>query len=285
MTVAATDSSGLAGIPRPRSVFQRNVNLVRELSITAFKLKYTGSALGYVWSLVKPLMLFGIMDLVFNLLLRVSKNDVDFPVQLLIAIVAWTFFTEATSTAMNAIAGNGDLIRKAYFPRWILVVASTTSSLLTFAINTVLVLVITFALGDIDLSVRSLLVPLYYLELIILVLGLSMLLSSLFVFFRDLGHIWEILSLVLFYGSAVVFPFGIIWQHSIKLADIAGMNPVAQIIQDLRYSLVIPSTPLNQPMSAYIGNLVVVPIVLSVLIFILGAFVFTKLTPKFAEAL
>ena len=136
MTVVAQGTGALEAIQRPKSVFQRNVNLIRELSITSFKLKYTGSALGYVWSLVKPLMLFGIMYLVFSILLRVGKNDVNFPVQLLIAIVAWTFFTEATSTAMNAVAGNGELIRKAYFPRWILVVASTTSSMLTFAINT-----------------------------------------------------------------------------------------------------------------------------------------------------
>jgi ABC-2 type transport system permease protein len=285
MTVVAQGTGTLEAIQRPKSVFQRNLNLVRELSITSFKLKYTGSALGYVWSLVKPLMLFGIMYLVFSVLLRVGATDKNFPVQLLIAIVAWTFFTEATSIAMNAVAGNGDLIRKAYFPRWILVVASTTSSMLTFAINTTLVLVVTFALGDLDLSVRSLLVPLYYLELIVLVLGLSMLLSSLFVFFRDLGHIWEILSLVLFYGSAVVFPFSLIWSHSRKLADLAGINPVAQIIQGLRYALVVPSTPYNQSMSTYIGALIVVPIVLSVLVFIAGFVVFTKLTPKFAESL
>jgi ABC-2 type transport system permease protein len=284
MTVVAPGSGTLEAIQRPRSVFQRNLNLVRELSITQFKLKYTGSALGYVWSLIKPLMLFGIMYLVFSQLLGAGRNDPDFPVQLLIAIVAWTFFTEATSTAMNAVAGNGDLIRKAYFPRWILVVASTTSALLTFAINTILVLVVTFSLGHLDLTLRSLLVPLYYLELIVLVLGLSMLLSSLFVFFRDLGHIWEILSLVLFYGSAVVFPFAIIRTHSIKLAELAGVNPVAQIIQDLRYSLVV-SSPLNQSMATYIGALVVIPIVLSVAVFVVGFLVFNKLTPKFAESL
>src|ERR1039457_5627993 len=224
MTVAAHDSRSLEAIARPRSIFQRNLNLVRELSITAFKLKYTGSALGYVWSLVKPLMLFAIMYLVFSQLLGTGSGSTDFPVQLLVAIVAWTFFTEATSTAMNAVAGNGDLIRKAYFPRWILVAASTTSALLTFAINTSLVLVVTLVLGHLDLTWLSLLAPLYYLELILLVLGLSMLLSSLFVFFRDLGHIWEILSLVLFYVSAVVFPFKTVYDYSKKLADIAGRS-------------------------------------------------------------
>jgi ABC-2 type transport system permease protein len=282
MTVAAHDSSILEGIPRPRSVFQRNVNLVRELSITGFKLKYTGSALGYVWSLVKPMMLFGIMYLVFSLLLRVGKNDPDFPVQLLIAIVAWTFFTEATSTAMNAVAGNGDLIRKAYFPRWILVAASNTSALLTFAINTTLVVVVTLALGHLDLTLRSLLAPLYYLELIVLVLGLSLLLSSLFVFFRDLGHIWEILSLVLFYGSAVVFPITLI--KSKTLLDLAGLNPVAQIIQALRYALVQPSA-FNQSMGSLIGPLVIIPIALSLAAFVVGFLVFSRLTPRFAESL
>jgi len=282
MTVVAHGSGALEAIQRPKSVFQRNLNLVRELSITSFKLKYTGSALGYVWSLVKPLMLFGIMYLVFSLLLHVGTGYPDFPVQLLIAIVAWTFFTEATSTAMNAVAGSGDLIRKAYFPRWILVVASTTSALLTFAINTVLVVIVTLALGHLDLTWRSLLAPLYYLELIVLVLGLSLLLSSLFVFFRDLGHIWEIVSLVLFYGSGVVFPFALIQSKSQGLADLAGLNPVAQIITDLRHSLVDPSL---QSMGSIIGPLVIIPIMISVLALGVGYLVFSRLTPKFAESL
>jgi ABC-2 type transport system permease protein len=283
MTVVAQGSGTLGAIQRPRSVFQRNLNLVRELSITSFKLKYTGSALGYVWSLVKPLMLFGIMYLVFSILLKAGTGAYDFPVQLLVAIVAWTFFTEATATAMNAVAGNGDLIRKAYFPRWILVAASTTSALLTFAINTVLVVIVTFALGHLELSWVSLLAPLYYLELIVLVLGLSMLLSALFVFFRDLGHIWEIVSLVLFYGSAIVFPFELIQTHSIKLADLAGLNPIAQIITDLRHVLVAPDK--IPSMAALIGPLAYIPIAISIGVFILGFIVFHKLTPRFAEAL
>ncbi len=282
MTVVAQGSGTLEAIPRPGSVFQRNLNLVRELSITSFKLKYTGSALGYVWSLVKPLMLFGIMYLVFNSLLKVGVGTKDFPVQLLIAIVAWTFFTEATTTAMNAVAGNGDLLRKAYFPRWILVLASTTSALLTFAINTVLVVIITLSLGHLDLTWRSLLAPLYYVELIVLVLGLSLLLSSLFVFFRDLGHIWEILSLVLFYGSGVVFPFALIQSKSHTLATIAGLNPIAQIITDLRHALVDPSLP---SMGSIIGPLVIIPIAISILALVVGYVVFTGLTPKFAESL
>ena len=269
----------LDAIPRPRSVFRRNLNLVREFSITQFKLKYTGSALGYAWSLAKPLMLFGIMYLVFSVLLKAGVGTYNFPVQLLVAIVLWTFFVEATTTAMNAIAGAGGLIRKAYFPRWILVIASTASASLTFAINTVLVIVVTFALGHLDLSWRSLLAPLYYVELSMLVLGLSLLLSALFVFFRDLGHIWEILSLVLFYGSAIVFPFNRIPVH---LRDIAGLNPVAQIVEDMRHSLVDTRIP---SMESLIGPLVIVPILITVAVFVVGFAVFTWLTPRFAENL
>jgi len=279
MTVVAQGGSRLEAIPRPNSVLQRNLNLVRELAITQFKLKYTGSALGYVWSLVKPLMLFGIMYLVFSVLLGAGAGVWEFPVQLLVGIVLWTFFAESTTQAMNAIAGASDLIRKAYFPRWILVVSSTGSALLTFAINTLLVVVVTLLLGQLDLSWRSLLAPLYYVELAALVLGLSLLLSALFVFFRDLGHIWEILSLVLFYGSAVVFPFS---RIPASLQGLAGLNPIAQIMQDLRWALISPKI---HPMEALIGVRAVIPILIAVAILIIGFAVFNRLTPKFAENL
>jgi ABC-2 type transport system permease protein len=276
-SVPATDQ--LNSIPRSKSVLQRNLNLIRELSITQFKLKYTGSALGYVWSLIKPLLLFGVMYLVFSVLLGTGKGTYNFPVQLLVGIVLWTFFVEATTTAMNAIAGAGELIRKAYFPRWILVLASTASASLSFAINTILVIIVTLALGHLSLSWRSLLAPLYYIEFTILVLGLSLLLASLFVFFRDLGHIWEISSLVLFYVSAIIFPFNRIPVH---LRDLVGLNPVAQIVEDLRYALVDSRIP---SMESLMGPLVIVPILISVATFAIGLAVFTWLTPRFAEDL
>jgi ABC-2 type transport system permease protein len=282
MTVVAQGSGRLEAIARPKSVFQRNLNLVRELSITAFKIKYTGSALGYVWSLVKPLMLFGIMYLVFSVLLKTGGTDKDFPVELLFGIVIWTFFVESTTLAMNAIAGAGELIRKAYFPRWILVVASTTSAALSFVINTLLVVIVTLLLGKLHMSTSSLLAPLYYIELIVLVLGLSLLLSALFVFFRDLGHIWEILSLVLFYGSAIIYPFV---RVPVYLRHIAGLNPILQIVQDVRHSLVDAANPLIPSMVSTIGALVIVPILGTLVVLGLGFIVFNRLTPKFAEAL
>ena len=113
-------------------------------------------------------------------------------------------------------------------------------------------------------------------------LGVSLLLSALFVFFRDLGHIWEILSLVLFYGSAVVFPFARIPP---SLRDVAGLNPIAQIVQDVRHTVVNPGNTKIPSMATAIGSLEIVPILITVAILIIGFAVFSRLTPKFAENL
>jgi ABC-2 type transport system permease protein len=280
--INAATGGRLESIARPASAWQRSSNLLRELALTQFKLKYAGSALGYVWSLVKPMMLFGIMYLVFARLLGAGRNATEFPVQLLLGIVVWNFFTEATSTATSSIAASGHLIRKANFPRWILVIASTMTALLTFVINMTLVIIITVPLGHMHLSLRSALAPIFLIELVLLVIGLSLLLSALFVFFRDVGHIWEIISLVLFYGSAVVFPFTIIPAKDGLLRTLLGINPIAQLIEDLRHVLVTPDAPW---MAEYIGGLYVVPILIVLSLFALGIVVFRRLTPRFAESL
>ena len=295
MTVLAP-ASHLEAIPRPLSAFQRNFNLTRELAFTQFKLKYTGSALGYLWSLMKPVMLFGIMYVVFVHVLKAGAGATEFPIQLLLAIVVWNFFVESTSTAMNSIASAGNLIRKAYFPRWILVLASTLTALMTFVINIVLVLVITVPIGHMHLSMRSLVTPLVFLELVVLIFGLSLLLSSIFVFYRDVGHIWEILQLVLFYGSAVVFPFTIflakvpatgqlvVPHHLTTLGTLDGLNPVTQIIEDMRHLLVSPDIPWTAS-HELMGVLALVPIALVIVVLVLGFYTFNRLAPRFAEDL
>ncbi len=269
--------------PTRRDTHRRNFNLGAELALTQFKLKYTGSILGYVWSLLKPLMLFGIMWLVFSAFMKVGGSSPRFTMQLLVAIVVWTFFQEATSSALSSIAGGGNLIRKAYFPRWILVVASTVTAAMTFVINLTLILVISVPFGQLDLGLRSLLIPVFIVELYVLVLGISLLLSALFVFYRDVGQIWEILSQVLFWGSAVVYPFSMVSAHSATLAKLVAMNPMAQIIEDVRHALVTPHVPWTADIAG--GGLYLVPLVAVIGVTAVGWVVFHKLTPKFAEAL
>lgn len=278
-----TRDAGVASSPNGVGVLRRHANLTRELAISQFKLKYTGSVLGYVWSLFKPMMMFGILYVIFDQLFKIGKGTDNFVLQLLIAIVLWTFFQEATSAAMNSIASNGNMIRKAYFPRAILVVAATLTSLITFLINMALIVIIATPLGKLDLGWRSLLAPLFLLELYALVLGVSLLLSALFVFYRDMGHIWEIAMQLLIYGSAVMFPLSLLDNHpTLKAALLA--NPIAQIIEDIRHALV--STSIKVPWSATVmGWAYVAPLALTAALMLLGLFVFRRLTPRFAEYL
>ncbi len=270
---------------RPRaeraSAFQANLNLTRELAVTTFKLKYTGSVLGYAWSLVKPLLVFGTTYIVFAVFLlkgRTSRAE-NFPVELLLGIVVWTFFADATLSSVSAIVGNGHMIRKAYFPRWIPVVASTLSATMTLAVNMALMFAIGIPLGWFHVGLHSVVLPLLFVELYVLVVGIGLLLSALFVFYRDLGHVWEISLQLLFYGSAIVFPFTLIPQ---RFRMLIAFNPMAQIIEDMRRAVVSSAVPWS---AQILGGWTFVPIVAVFLVFGLGFYVFRRLTPKFGEAI
>jgi ABC-2 type transport system permease protein len=258
----------------------RYVNLTRELALTNFKLKYTGSVLGYLWSLMKPLMYFGVLYIIFVDFFH--QRQPEFPMELLLAIVLYTFFSECTSTALGSIAGNGHLVRKAYFPLSGLVVSQSLTALLTMSINFLLVLAIGLSLGKLQLGLHTLVAPLLLIELYVLSLGVGMLLASAFVFYRDLGHIWEVLLQILLYGCGVVFPATSVpvrWQHFFFL------NPLAQIIQDLRHAIVTPS---QAPWSASLLAapwMIVIPVGLSILVFVAGLWLFRTLNPLFAESL
>jgi ABC-2 type transport system permease protein len=263
------------------SAFRSNLNLTRELAVTTFKLKYTGSVLGYAWSLVKPLLIFGMTYLVFAVFLlrgRTVKGE-NFPVELLLGIVVWTFFADATVSAVGGIVGNAHIVRKAYFPRWILVVASTLSATMTLAVNLTLMLVIGFPLGWFHVGLQTLLIPLLFVELYVLVAGVGMLLSALFVFYRDLGHVWEITLQLLFYASAIVFPFSLI---PVRFRQLIAFNPMAQILEDMRRALVSAVIPWS---SDVLGWLLIVPIAAVCAVFAVGLLVFNRLSPKFGEAL
>jgi ABC-2 type transport system permease protein len=270
----AATSSGLR-----RGALRRHANLTRELAISQFKLKYTGSVLGYMWSLVKPLMMFAILYVVFAKLFHLDRGTDNFVFQLLLGIVLWTFFQETTAAAMNSIASNGNMIRKAYFPRVILVIAATLSSLMTFVINLVLIVIIAGSLGKLALGWHSLLLPLFLVQLYLLVLGISMLLSALFVFYRDLGHIWEIAMQLLIYASAVIYPISLV---PARFLPWVLANPVAQIIEDVRRSLV--SSKINWTVQ-FMGPAYIAPLGITLILLALGFWVFNRLTPRFAEYL
>lgn len=263
------------------SRLQSNLNLTRELAVTAFKLKYADSLLGYLWSLIKPLMIFGMTYLVFAVfLLRGRTSPLEnYPVELLLGIVVWTFFAEASTASLFAIVANADMIKKAYFPRWILVVGSAVSAGMTLAVNFGLMLIIGLPLHWYNLGFQTLwLVPLF-LELYVVTLGMGFVLSALYVFYRDLSHIWEVLLQFLFYTSAIIFPFSIIPR---VYQPFAALNPMAQVVEDMRHVLVSRAAPWS---SDIVGGLLVVPILIACGSLLFGRLIFRRLSRRFGERL
>lgn len=216
--------------------------MLRELVITDFKLRYQGSALGYLWSLLRPLFLFAIMYVVFGNFLRVGDAVEHFSVYLLLGVVFWTFFTEATNQGLASIVNHGDLIRKINFPKYIIVVSGSLSALINLALNLVIIVIFT-VINGVHLHLSALLFPIYIVELYIFALSLAFFLSAAFVKFRDVSHIWEVLLLGAFYATPILYPLAlVVKQAGSNVAQVLMMNPVAQIIQDARYSLVTHQT-------------------------------------------
>jgi ABC-2 type transport system permease protein len=277
MTVDTRAISRPAAAPRI-SETARYMNLVRELAVTNFKLKYTGSVLGYLWSLFKPLTYFGVLYVIFVDFFH--QRQPDFPLQLFVAIVLFTFFSECTSTALGSIAGNAHLIRKANFPLSALVVAGSVTALFTLAINLSLLVVIATPFGRLHLGPHSLAAPLLLVELYVFSLGVGMILASAYVFYRDLGHVWEVFLQVLLYGCGVVFPASAV---PVAYRHFFFLNPLAQIIEDMRHALVTQS---DAPWTInMVGPLAIVPMVFTVVVFVVGLLMFRRLAPLFAESL
>ncbi|TAH32919.1 ABC transporter permease [Candidatus Saccharibacteria bacterium] len=260
---------------------RRNRILLRELVITDFKLRYQGSVLGYLWSLLKPLMLFAILYIVFVHFLRFGSDIEHFPVYLLLGVVMWSFFVEATSQGMQAIVSRGDLIRKINFPKYIIVISGTLSALINLLLNLIVVFIFVVVNG-VDLNWSALLVPINILELYVFSLAIAFLLAALYVKYRDISHIWEIFLQGAFYATPILYPISMVAVQSEFAAKALLLNPVAQVIQDARYNLISHQTV---TVWSYIDKTWVqlVPIVSIVLIAVLAGWYFKKTQKYFAE--
>lgn len=259
-----------------------NRNLIRELVVSDFRLRYQGSLLGYLWSLLRPLMLFGTLYVVFVYIFNINKGNVmpHFPSYLLLGVIVWTFFTEATMGGLNAITGRGDLVKKVNIPKYVIVFSTIASALVNFLLN--LIVLFIFMVSDhVDPRLTMLVFPLLIIELITLCLGIAFLLSALYVKFRDLSHIWEVILQIMFYGTPILYLFQ---MAPTGLAKIMSINPMAQIIQDMRAMLITPETLTTKEVySSQIGR--IVPMLLVLMVLILSARYFKRSSASFAEEL
>ncbi len=211
--------------------------LLRELVITDFKLRYQGSALGYVWSLLRPLALFAILYVVFVKFLPVVSDAIPhYPVYLLLGIVVWNYFSEVTNNGVGSIVGRGDLIRKLNFPKYVIVLAGSFSALINLALNMIVVAIFALISG-VDMSITAVWAPILIIELFVFSLSVAFLLSALFVKLRDVNYIWEVIMQGAFYATPIIYPINII---PVVAQKILILTPPAQIMQDLRHIIVTP---------------------------------------------
>lgn len=257
-----------------------NRSLIRELVSSDFKLRYQGSILGYLWSLLRPLLLFGVLYVVFTHVIRVGNNVPHYPSYLLLGLVIWTFFLEATSSGMNAITGRGDLVRKISIPKYTIVISTTLSALVNFLLNLIVVFIF-MVVGHVEFRWTILLAIPLIIELIVLCLGISFLLSTLFVKFRDIGHIWDVILQILFYATPIIYSLTIV-PH--KYAKIIALNPLAQVMQDMRLVMITPETLTTKVVfHSELGR--ILPAVACLILLVLAVIYFNRRSKNFAEEL
>ncbi|MBO7560461.1 ABC transporter permease [Candidatus Saccharibacteria bacterium] len=265
----------------PRVLNKRNRILLKELTKTDFKLRYQGSMLGYLWALLRPLMMFAILYVVFAKLLKMGSDIPHYPVYLLVGTTMWSFFTECTSQGIQAIVNRGDLIRKISFPKYIVVVSATLTAVINMLINLVVIIIFAFING-VQPSWNWFLVPIFLLELYGLSLGIAFLLGAINAKYRDITSIWDVIIQALFYAVPIIYPVSMIAQTSALASKVLLLNPIAQIIQDVRYNLVTTETITTWN---YIDNpfVKIIPIAFIIILLVLAALYFRKKSKFFAE--
>ena len=280
--MATTAPAGPAGRLARRARLLHHLRILRVIAGVDFKLKYSGSALGYVWSVIKPLAIFTTLYLVFAKVFRLAEISQYYPLALLIGIVLYTFFTDATTLGMLSIVSRGSLLRKMSFPRLIIPVSVTLGAAITFGVN---LLVVTAFLAWNQIPPRLnwlLLVPLL-LQFYVFTLGVSLILATLFVRFRDIGQVWELAAQLILYATPIIYPIGFLpeWARTI-----AFLSPLTQILQDVRAIVLYQDLAPNRitvadAFDSSAGRLL--PLGITIGIFVVGLFIFRRQEPWFAE--
>jgi ABC-2 type transport system permease protein len=268
-----------AAVPAQGDRLRRFVALTYTLGVTEWKLRFFGSALGYLWTLARPLLFFGVLYVVFTEVAAIGDEIRHYPAYLLAAIVLYTFFAEATGGAVQCLVERESLLRKVRFPRMVVPLSVVLTALFNLGMNLVAVTVF-LLLNGIHPAWSWLELPLIVLLLCILAAGMALLLSALFVSYRDVAPIWEVVSQALFYGSPIFYTVDFYGDYTKLMA----CTPIAAALTEMRHAVIDPAAP---SLAETLGSpaLVLVPIAITLAIFALGWTVFRRRAPMLAERL
>jgi ABC-2 type transport system permease protein len=259
---------------------RRSLELLILLAVTDFKKAYFGTALGYLWSIARPLMLFGVLLAVFTQIFRIGSQVPNYPVLLLFNIVLFGFFSEATMTAVQSLVNQEAVVRKTQFPRLVIPLAVVLTTLFNLGLNLIVVFVFILAWG-ITPAWTWLLFPVILLALFVITTAVSMIVSALYPRFRDTAIIWSVAATVLFYATPVLYPLEIVPE---TLRDILQINPLAPLFELARTWIIDPTAP--GPVEAAGGFARLLPaITIYVAICVLAVWTFNREAPRIAEQL
>ncbi len=280
MSIGAARAYGPSAMGGDR---RRFLELTLTLARTEFKVRYFGSTLGYLWSLIRPLLFFGVIYLFFTVILNLSKGVPHYGVYLLTGIVLWSYLAEATGGCVNCLVARESLLRKIRFPRMVVPLSVSLTATFNLALNAIVIVVFAL-LNGISPSFEWLeLIPIA-LAFVVLASGLGMLLSALYVRFRDVQPIWEVALQAWFYASPVMYVASRYDEFAHGFQRIALLNPVATLLTQAGHAMIggaaLPSAVHAAGLATVLGSLAIIAA-----IFALGAWVFTLEAPRVAENL
>lgn len=262
---------------------KKNKALLTELVKTDFKLRYQGSAIGYMWSLLRPLFMFAILYFVFTTVFPLGKGVPHYPVYLFLGIILWNFFTEMTQQSLGSIVGRGDLIRKIRIPRWLIVTGTSLNALINLALNCT-VLAVFMAINHVPIMSSIVWLPFIILEIYIFATGLSFFFAAAYVKYRDIQYIWEVMLQAGFYVTPILYPLTQI--HNVLYQKLIFMNPMAQAIQDARYAVVSHHSDVITIWRVFdSGWYAMIPFVIVIVVLVGGIAYFRNQQNSFAENL
>lgn len=217
------------------------IELVLRLAKTDFKLRYHNNALGYVWAIAKPLMMFAILNFVFSSIFNLRNSATPYyPLELLTALLLFQFFSEGTSNGLASLVSKSQLVTKIYVPKWTIILSATLNSFFIFLTNLVVLGVFFFVYHKAPSIIGIMYFILYVFMLYTLIIAFSFFAAPLYVRFRDLSTIWEVLLSVLMYAAPIIYPLSFIPSH---LQKIIMINPLAYIIHYAKLGLISGTYP------------------------------------------
>jgi ABC-2 type transport system permease protein len=263
-------------------------HLTYNIARNEFKLRFFGSVLGYLWQLVRPVLLFGVLYVFFVVVAHVNKQtgpgSEHYGAQLLGSIVLFTFFGEAAGGAVRSVVDRENIVRKIHFPRLVIPLSVVLLAGFNLVLNLAVVLVFALAEG-VTPTLSWLELPLLLAMLVVFATGVAMLLSALFVRFRDIQPIWDVVQQILFYASPVIVSVATVRERlSATLVHLYMLNPLAVVFQQFRNAMITHGTPSAGRLLGGWAQLAE-PVLIVIAVFALGFWVFNRSAGQIAENL